>query len=247
MKMSTEKIYRATISSIENNLPNTDSLKHLDIGSGTGELIKRLQGVRAKLISDACDYTDTLIELKGQKVDIVDLNDDLLPYADDTYDLVTATEVIEHLENPRLFVREINRVLKPGGVCVLSTPNVLNLNSRLRYLWFGFPTLFGPLPIGSRKLESCSGHISPISYYYVYHAMKESGFDEISLSIDKFQRSGMLKLLFLGLPIKIKDFLIKSKERRKNTIDDANVNVVNKINAIEMLLGRTIIVTAIKK
>lgn len=246
--MSTEKIYRATILSLENNLPDTDTLKHLDIGSGTGELIKRLQGVRATITSDACDYTDSLMKLKGQKVDIVDLNHDVLPYDDDTYDIVTATEVIEHLENPRLFVREINRVLKPKGVCVLSTPNVLNLNSRLRYLWFGFPKLFGPLPIGSRQLESCSGHISPISYYYIYHAMKESGFDRVSVSIDKFQRSGMFKLLFLYLPIKIKDFLIKGKERRRyKTIDDANVDVINTISSIDLLLGRTIVVTGIKQ
>ena len=49
-------------------------------------------------------------------------------YKDKSFDVVTATEVIEHLENPRLFLRDINRVLKPGGLCVLSTPNILNLN-----------------------------------------------------------------------------------------------------------------------
>ena len=34
-----------------------------------------------------------------------------------------------------------NLIDRPGGVCVLSTPNILNVNSRLRFLWFGFAEL----------------------------------------------------------------------------------------------------------
>ena len=245
--MSTERIYRATIAAVEKNLPNVADLKHLDIGSGTGELIKRLRERGIHADSSACDYTDHLMRLEGQHVDLVDLNADALPYADGTFDVITATEIIEHLENPRFFLREIARVLKPGGICVLSTPNVLNLNSRVRYLWFGFPELFGPLSMASRRIESCSGHITPISYFYLYHAMKACGFNDISLSIDKLQRSGMVKLFFLWLPIKIKDRLIKNKERRKyKTIDTTNTHIVDQINSCDILLARTIIVTASK-
>ena len=61
------------------------------------------------------------MQLSGQKVDIVDLNiNKHLPYQDNTFDIVTATEVIEHLEDFRAILREMYRVLKPGGVCVLS-------------------------------------------------------------------------------------------------------------------------------
>ncbi len=103
------------------------------------------------------------MQLPGQKVDIVDLNiKKELPYQDSTFDIVTATEVIEHLEDFRAILREMYRVLKPGGICVLSTPNILNLNSRLRNLWFGFAELMGPLPLQNRKIESCAGHINPI-------------------------------------------------------------------------------------
>ena len=247
--MSTEHIYKATIEYIEKSNPaSVATLEHLDIGAGSGELIRKLKETRPGISCSACDYTDSLMELPDQKVDIVDLNVNRLPYKDKSFDVVTATEVIEHLENPRLFLRDINRVLKPGGLCVLSTPNILNLNSRLRYLWFGFPRLFGPLPIEDRKAESCFGHITPFSYFYLYHALRESKFKDILVDIDKYQHYGAYKLFLLYLPIKLSGMLIKKKEISKyKTIDDTNIDAVNQINSLKILLGRTIIVTAKKE
>lgn len=246
--MGTENIYRATIAAIEKNNPTSVSLNHLDIGAASGNLIRRLQKAKPEITSAACDYTDGLMELPNQKVDIVDLNKNRLPYRDGLFDIVTATEVIEHLENPRSFLRDINRVLKPGGLCVLSTPNVLSLNSRLRYLWFGFAQLFGPLSIEGRMVDSSAGHISPFSYFYLYHALRESKFTDVDMNIDKYQRSGTAKLIVLYLPIKLMEILIKIKEVVKyKTIDETNKEVVNQLNSIKILLGRTIIVTANKE
>lgn len=46
-----------------------------------------------------------------------------LPFSDAAFDLVVAFEIIEHLAEPRAFLRELARVLKPDGVAVISTPN----------------------------------------------------------------------------------------------------------------------------
>lgn len=46
-----------------------------------------------------------------------------LPYPDGTFDLVWCTEVIEHLYKPEFLLEEINRVLKPDGMAILTTPN----------------------------------------------------------------------------------------------------------------------------
>jgi 2-polyprenyl-3-methyl-5-hydroxy-6-metoxy-1,4-benzoquinol methylase len=50
-----------------------------------------------------------------------------LPFADDSFDAVTCVEFIEHLSSPGRVLSDIARVLKPGGLAVLTTPNILNL------------------------------------------------------------------------------------------------------------------------
>jgi SAM-dependent methyltransferase len=59
------------------------------------------------------------------------------------FDVVVAIEIIEHLENPFRFVRECARLLKPGGLLFLTTPNVEAVNSRLIFLYSGRLNAFG--------------------------------------------------------------------------------------------------------
>lgn len=61
-----------------------------------------------------------------------------LPWASDSFDAVISTEGIEHLENHFSFLREVRRILKPGGLLVLTTPNITALRSRVRFMGSGF-------------------------------------------------------------------------------------------------------------
>ena len=67
----------------------------------------------------------------------VDL-EDYLPFRTATFDLVLLLEVIEHLPDIPHVLREIARTLKPGGVAIVTTPNRLNVSSRIHYLLSGF-------------------------------------------------------------------------------------------------------------
>ncbi|HKP86726.1 MAG TPA: class I SAM-dependent methyltransferase, partial [Blastocatellia bacterium] len=54
-----------------------------------------------------------------------------IPLPDECADAVVAVETIEHLENPRAFMRELARVAKSGGWVIVTTPNQLSLLSLL--------------------------------------------------------------------------------------------------------------------
>jgi 2-polyprenyl-3-methyl-5-hydroxy-6-metoxy-1,4-benzoquinol methylase len=106
----------------------------LDLGAGSGALAERLQAAGFRVT--AADITN-YFELTTEFVKL-DLND---PGFERTlsseFELITAVEVIEHLENPTAFLRSICRLLKPSGVAILTTPNVENVPARLKFLLRG--------------------------------------------------------------------------------------------------------------
>lgn len=243
--LSTDRILIAAVDMLENKHTIFPAL-HLDIGAGEGDLINLLHS-KHNLTSVACDYTNELLKLNNIKLDIVDLNTEKLPYSTNHFDIVTCTEVIEHLENPRETIREIYRVLKNQGTIVMTTPNILNLKSRIRYLLFGFYNLFGPLHFKESKLYSTGGHITPISLFYIIHALVDAGFHDIKVDIDKKQTTSMLWLGLLYIPIKIFSKIFRKSEINKyKTIDENNNPWVDRMNATDILLGRTIIIGAKK-
>lgn len=217
-------------------------IKHLDIGPGHGDLIEILRS-KYNLTSDACDYTDTLMRLNDVQVDVVDLNTEKLPYQDATYDLVTCTEVLEHLEHYRETIREVYRTLKEGGVFVLTTPNILNLKSRVRFMVTGFYNLFGPLHFNESALHTTGGHINPIGLYFLVHSLKDAGFRDVEVAVDKKQGTSKFWALFLYLPIKLLFPFSKRLEVKKyKTVDAHNEKYFDMVNRLDVLLGRTLII-----
>jgi SAM-dependent methyltransferase len=64
-----------------------------------------------------------------------DLLSDPLPLATNCCDLLTLFDVLEHIPKPHLLLREVQRLLRPGGLLVIKVPNAANLRNRLRLLW----------------------------------------------------------------------------------------------------------------
>jgi SAM-dependent methyltransferase len=114
----------------------------------------------AKILDGPCGDGEVSIELAklGFEVSAVDMVDELrpearaalgncfrvadmtrpLPWPDACFDLILCVEGIEHLEDAFAFLREMHRLLKPGGTLIVSTPNIVSLRSRVRFFGSGF-------------------------------------------------------------------------------------------------------------
>jgi 2-polyprenyl-3-methyl-5-hydroxy-6-metoxy-1,4-benzoquinol methylase len=106
-----------------------------DVGCGTGDLWRALGGT-----FDSCVGVDAL-RYDGLPGDVdfhaADLDAARLPLPDASVDTAAAVEVIEHLENPRALVRELARIVRPGGWVVVTTPNQLSALSLLTLILKG--------------------------------------------------------------------------------------------------------------
>jgi SAM-dependent methyltransferase len=245
-ELSTSNIHQAVLRAAEAAGAPSLSGSHLDIGSGSGELL-RLVRERYSLQSVACDYTDQLMELPGQEVHLVELDREPLPFRDGEFALVTCAETIEHLENFRALLREAFRVLRPGGIFVLSTPNILNLRSRFRFFSSGFHNLFGPLKLDQSQRSFARGHITPVNWFYLGHALLMTGFRDVKVTTDKYQRRSFPAYALLRAPIFLSNAIVYRRDQRKyRTVDEQNAWLVRLMNSRDLLLGRSLIVSAVK-
>ena len=99
----------------------------IDVGCGAGNLWSSVNDLFGRYIGvDAVKYEFFPDHAEFHKAD---LNNGRIDLADNSADVVTAVETIEHLENPRAFMRELVRLARPGGWVIVTTPNQLSLLS----------------------------------------------------------------------------------------------------------------------
>jgi len=105
----------------------------LDVGCGRGDLFGRLPpSIDSYTGVDLVRYNG-FPESPRARFRSGDLNQ-RLPIEDRAVDLVVSIETIEHLENPRALVRELVRVVRPGGLVLVTTPNQLSVLSKLSFV-----------------------------------------------------------------------------------------------------------------
>jgi len=111
----------------------------LEIGSGLGHLVGQLSDhfvtigldVNHWALKRSQSVAESTFFQVGSAMD--------LPYADGSFGLVIIKHVVEHLDQPEKCIQELSRILAPGGVLILATPNLDSLLKPLKGdSWIGY-------------------------------------------------------------------------------------------------------------
>lgn len=115
------------IRAIRRLLAATDGTRVLEVGVGGGNVLERMPGVRLGVDLSRVILRKARARL-GSAVPLLRCDAMALPFADACFDRVYCSEVLEHVLEPEAVVREMRRVLAPGGSVVVSVPNEALIN-----------------------------------------------------------------------------------------------------------------------
>lgn len=165
-------------------------VKVLEVGAGHGAFTQKLWDDGYAV--EACDLYPEIFyfkEIECRKADLAEK----LPYPSDSFDAILAVEVMEHIHDHELFFKECHRLLKNGGRVMVSTPNILSLKSRVRFLFSGFFYSFKPL---DHQNNDGLQHLASLTLDQYRSLGIRNGFGDMQVAVDKWQNSSRW-LLFL--------------------------------------------------
>lgn len=187
--------------------------KILDLGAGEGALSALLNEMGFEVF--ACDISPNNFKLKNIQCKYCDLNSGVLPYEKEFFDYVICVEVIEHIENPYQLVRMTKLTLKDGGILIITTPNIMNINSRIRFAVRGWFSFFN---------ENYDKHINPIPFWELKRILLKNNFVIKKITTNKFIKKSIKNIIFQvfypvlqpkeKIILKGEDLIIKAKKKR---------------------------------
>lgn len=136
-QMLTERTISGLHGFLENSLPELDySMPILDIGCGTGAWLERLGKIGYTKLH-GIDLDIKQFNSKFATCSQANLDYDDLGLGDRKFELISAIEIIEHLENPGNFFSHVSKFLSDSGYLLLTTPNIHSVSCRLKFLISG--------------------------------------------------------------------------------------------------------------
>src|SRR5437660_12473931 len=196
----------------------------LDVPAGEGALGARL--IAAGFEVSFCDLYPEIFRLNVPEIRRGDLNGKL-PFDDRSFDYVTCLEGLEHIENPQQAMREFSRLMRPGGHLIVSVPNILNIEERLKWLIYGYTSHFKPITRDGRdrlraehdNREEIAAHVNPIGYSELRYVLEKYGFEIVRLYRDKPKGRTWLYWPFVAL-IRLIAWLIPSRKRNERWTEE---------------------------
>jgi len=218
--------------------------KVLDLGCGDGRAGKKLFDLGFAV--EACDMDKERFEFH-QEIKFTEGNlAHPLPYKDNFFDYVIFMEVIEHIYNPHFVISEISRILRKGGRLILSTPNILNIGSRFRFLMEGSFDFFREPTLDYSKCFPAAiqnMHVIPWRYQELEYLLAQNSLEITHFFVDG-RKTNFYFLYWFMFPFLFFQAKAKEKQAKKTGgVDFARMNKI--ILSKDMLLGCHLILDAV--
>lgn len=214
--------------------------KVLDIPCGHGAFTKRLLEKNMEVYSGDIE---NILKVDNPLFRVTDMNE-RLPFDDGFFDAVVCIDGIEHLERQFDFTKECWRVLKPGGVLIMSTPNINSLRSRWRWFLTAHHNK-GKSPLNEAN-PSPLHHIALISFSLLRYMLHRTGFRITTISTNRIKAAGWMYAIWAPLAY-IKTKMVFSKEEKDPGQKERNKEILKQLFLSDVLFGETLIVKAEKK
>jgi len=209
----------------------------LDIPCGEGAFVNRIRAAGYEV--HAADV-QLLLNVAGVPFTHADMSAPL-PFANDSFDAVACIDGIEHIERPFDFVRECRRILRPGGVLLLSTPNISALRSRWRWLLTGFHNK-SKTPL-DETAPNPSHHIGLMSFPEIRYLLHSNGFRITAIAANRVK-----VVSWLYTPLWLLAWLVTGLVFRRWEKDPVmrqrHAEVRRQLSSVPVAFGETLIVKA---
>lgn len=180
--------------------------------------------------------------LPGVKFRRTDL-EGALPWPDAHFDAVFSVEGFEHLENGFHLLREFSRVLKPGGILLLTTPNIVSLRSRVRFLGSGFFHM-DPAPLNESARHPLH-HIGLSTFPEIRYALHTTGFQLAECGYTKIKPVSFLYAVYI--PWMWVYTAIAFRREKDPAQRERNREIRGQLLSVALLFGENLILVARKK
>lgn len=180
------------------------SARLLDLGCGNGAWTKKIAAKIGTKNITAVDITP-----RSQKVIKADLNHKF-PFPNNSFDVISANQIIEHINNTDSFLHELKRVLKPNGYAIISTENLSSWHNIFALLLGWLPPSLDhhhPLSHLTVPIQPKYGHVKAFSYFGLKSLFEKQGF-----KIESYKSAGYFKLQSLLDPLHCHRLTIKLKK-----------------------------------
>jgi SAM-dependent methyltransferase len=165
-------------------------LEVLDLGCDTGTISKHLLSGDGLSVVGA-DVSPTAVATCVLEVGRPAMRVDAtaLPFTTSSFDLVVSDDVVGHLVDTDQYAREVHRVLRPGGLLLLSTPNLAAWFNRLALLLGSQPALIEDSSerVFGQPGDDVVGHLRLFTWKSTRQFLMHHGFEVIELAGTRFE------------------------------------------------------------